>query len=460
MSITNVIQRDVAVSRLFQNQGEAQNRDSKSWRVGCGQPVQLGPTLAALFCDIQLEDGPDNTGGCRIVLFDDLDRIGHGENIALSQNNEIIGDPASGQARMAMKGGAWVWFVPEGARRADGSPHPHAGTGFGVGGILLLPVRKDLTLERSAFYNAEHRKIIYQFEFGRSGFRIASERQYCLDDLPVVPTVPITEQMLAVRARDVFRWRLSGPGLGAGVADGDGMLMPAMAVSARPGATGEKSSSIAAGVMRWEVSTDGVWQPVSFTPIAISVGEGGELGWEQTWMEPCLVRTPDGALLFSARPLFGANEHSIRLWRSMDGLAWQVVFDALEVRAESPVSINTALDGSPYFAFNPWSPDYATKAYTHGRRLLEIRPMRPDLHDWDEGLLVRSAPDSEYSKWFFDHPRSANIRLKDGKWRHVLTYRSFFCGEPAELDKTSLRYGVYLDVVESNGLEFGTWKFL
>ena len=455
MSITNVIQRDIAVERLFPNKGEVQNRDRKSWRVGCGHPVQIGPNLAAIFCGVQTENGPDSVDGMRIVLFDDLDRIGQGENIVLSQN-EIMGDLASGQARMAMKYGAWVWFVPEGARRADGSPHPHAGTGFGVETIHVFPVRKDLTWEEGALYHAETRTAIYQFEFGRSGFRIASERQYPSNDLPVVPTVPITQQMLAVRARDVFRWRLTGAGLGAGVADGDGMLMPAMAVSARPGSKGEKSASIAAGVMRWEVSTDGGWQPVSFTPIVISVGGGVE----QFWMEPCLVRTPDGALLFSARPLFGANEHTIRLWRSTDGLAWQVVFDALEARAESPVAINTALDGSPYFAFNPWRSEYAAKSYTHGRRWLEIRPMRPDLHGWDEGLLVRDAPDDGNSKWYFDHPLSANIRLKDGKWRHVLAYRSFFEGGHDDLDKTSLRYGVYLDVVESNGPEFVPWKFL
>ena len=457
MSITNVIQRDIAVERLFQDQGEAPNRDSKSWRVGGGQPVQIGPTLAALFCGVQLENGPDAVDGMRIVLFDDLDRIGHGENIALS-HNEIIGDPASGQARMAMKNGAWVCFVPEGARRADGSPHPHAGTGFGLETVLEFPVRKDLTWEQSDFNHAECRTAIYQFEFGRSGFRISSARQYRSDDLPVVPTVPITQQMLAAGSSDIFRWRLTGAGLGAGVADGDGMLMPAMAVIARPACKGEKSSSIAAGVMRWEVSTDGVWQPVSFTPIVISVGEGGE----QFWHEPSLVRMPDGALLFSARPRFGVYEHSIRLWRSTDGLAWQVVFDALEARAESPVTINTALDGSPYFAFNPWRPDYATRGYSCGRRRLEIRPMRPDLRDWDEGLLVRSAPDdgSVHSKWYFDHPMSANIRLKDGKWRHVLAYRSYCDGGHDDLDKTSLRYGAYLDVVESNGPEFVPWKFL
>ena len=421
--------------------------------------ILMAVLLPALFCDVQMENGPDSTGGSRVVLFDDLDRIGQGENIVLS-HNEIIGDPASGQARMAMKGSACVWFVPEGARRADGSPHPHAGTGFGLEFGCVFPVRKDLIWEGSALYNAENIRTLYQFEFGKSGFRIASERQYRSDDLPVVPSVPITQQMLAMRDRDFFRWRLTGAGLGAGLADGDGMLMPAMAVSARPASKGEKSSSVAAGVMRWEVSTDGVWQPVGFTPIVISVGEDGQSGFEQAWSESCLVRTPDGALLFSARPNFGANEHSIRLWRSTDGLAWQVVFDALEVRAESPVAINTALNGSPYFAFNPWRPDHASKAYIYGRLWLEIRPMRPDLHDWEEGLLVRSAPDSEYSKWFFDHPFSANIRLKDGKWRHVLTYRSFFCGDPAELDKTSLRYGSYLDVVESNGPEFVPWRFL
>ncbi len=458
MSITNVIQRDVAVERLLSNKGEVQNRDSKSWRVGGGQPVQIGPNLAALFCGVQKEGemgGPDSVDGTRIVLFDDLDRIGHGENISLS-HNEIIGDPASGQARMSMKNGPWVWFVPEGARRADGSPHPHAGTGFGLGTDLVFPVRKDLTWEQSDFNHAEERTAIYQFELGRSGFRIASAHQYRSDDLPVIPTVPITQQMLAAGTSDIFRWRLTGPGLGAGVADGDGMLMPAMAVIARPASKGGKSSCRAAGVMRWEVSTDGGWQPVSFTPIILSVGEGGE----QYWHEPCLVRMPDGALLFSARPRFGAYEHSIRLWRSTDALVWQVVFDALEVRAESPVTINTALDGSPYFAFNPWRSEYAAKSYTHGRRWLEIRPMRPDLHGWDEGLLVRDAPDDGNSKWFFDHPLSANIRLKDGKWRHVLAYRSFFCGDPAELDKTSLRYGAYLDVVESNGPEFVPWKFL
>ena len=456
MAIVKVARRQAALTRCVLGAGERAG-PYESWRYGNGRAIQVTPDAAALFCGVRPEKmgGPDYVDGSRVVLFDDLDRIADSESVPLA-SNEFFGDPKSGKARMAMKHGVWPWFVPAGARLADGAPHPWPGTGFGLQSVLEVPVDENLRWGKGALYkDAEKRTAVYQFRCGARGFEVVGVQEHKPEDMPVVPTHPITAQMeaVAVGDRERFRWRLADKGLGPGLPDGADMLMPAMAARVAP--EGDAPGRPAAGVMRWRCD-DGEWKPVHFTPIAVSVD-----GVEQYWHEPSLVRARDGALLFSARPRFGPYEHTVRLWRSEDGMAWQVVFDRLQARAESPVTINSAADGTPYFALNPWFSEYEGMPYTHGRRRMDIRPMRPDLSDWGEGLLVRRTETgrAERSRWLLDHPLSATIRLKDGVWRHVLAYRSLFSGAFDEMDEGSLSYGLYLDAIESDGPAIAPWRF-
>lgn len=456
MAINGVIRHPMRLDRCEPSSGKALDSYYRAWRLGTGKAFQVAPDLAGICCGMRPEGmgGPDYVDGASLILFRDLAAL-EGADIIPLANNDILGDPASGEACMVMKHGLWIWFVPAGARRADGSAHPHAGTGFGLQTLLEVPVGPDLRWRQGDLYNnVIRRTAIYAFEFNDQGFHIRDTRVCSRDDMPICPSHPITHQMLAVAVQDRerFRWRLSGAGLGPAIPDGDGMLMPAMAE--RPVAPGQSATNIAAGVMRWACE-QGRWRPVHFNPIAISVDEV-----EQFWHEPSLVRNPDGSLLFSARPRFGPYVNTIRLWHSTDTMIWRVMLDHNTARTESPVTINTALDGSPYFALNPWLPGYADKSYTYGRRRLDIVPLTPDFSGLRDGMTVREAPeDPQDGKWLLDHPLSATVRLKGGQWRHLLVYRAFFQGPLESLGKAGLQYGTYVDEIESDGPVRPAWRF-
>jgi hypothetical protein len=58
-----------------------------------------------------------------------------GQVVPISRNT-IVDDPAAGEKRVFVAFPEIGGFIPLGARRADGTPHPHAGTGFSLGRSL------------------------------------------------------------------------------------------------------------------------------------------------------------------------------------------------------------------------------------------------------------------------------------------------------------------------------------
>lgn len=455
MAINGIESRAV----LEQFELEPENFKSRFYRLryGTGKALQLAPGVAGLFCGTAPANfgGPDYTDGGRLVIFDDPDNLERAENVALCEN-EVIGDLDSGAARLAMRSNPWAWFVPAGARRADGTPHPGAGTGFGLGTVLEVAIAPGLKMDyQDLLHRSTRRTELYRFAWLDGTFRVTGVSRLKPDRMPEVPTALVTAQMKAVAGGDLsrLRWQLTGPGLGTGLPDGDDLLMPAMAK--RPGRDAEKYSRESAGVMRWRL-VDDCWAPVDFTPIAITAAPG-----EQYWHEPSLTRCPDGSLAFLARPRFGPYEHTIRAWRSTDGFAWEVVFDRLRARAESPVTINAAADGTVYLAFNPHRPDHEARAYGYGRRKLVLRPMSGDLRDWKEPVVAREegTGEPELTRWYLDHPIGSTVRLGDGRRRHLLCYRALFRGRAGELASETGRQGLCVAEVSSDGPASDPWNF-
>ena len=98
-----------------------------------GTPFQLSDTQAGMFCNIRRVSvyAGDLEMGSDLVIFDDIDGICAESAIALIRGGEMD-HPETGE-RMILSTYPFVGgFVPLGARRHDGTPHPHAGSGFAV----------------------------------------------------------------------------------------------------------------------------------------------------------------------------------------------------------------------------------------------------------------------------------------------------------------------------------------
>ena len=117
------------------------SREGNLLRYGVAIPMQVGPRMAALVTNIRLGAAPgiDFEAGSDVVLFDDLRQLG-GAKVVMLDRNETVTNPRNGQPCILTKGFPMGGFVPHGARRADGSPHPHAGTGFGIQSHMSFPM--------------------------------------------------------------------------------------------------------------------------------------------------------------------------------------------------------------------------------------------------------------------------------------------------------------------------------
>ena len=107
--------------------------------------------------------------------------------------------------------------------------------------------------------------------------------------------------------------------------------------------------------MRWNRDGD-KWHTVLFVPVTGNDGSS----------EPSLIRDVDGALLFSARGTDEKDENDIRVWRSADGgEVWAKCIHVSGVISEAPVTINQAVNGTPYIAADV----YQAYMYPRGSRL-------------------------------------------------------------------------------------------
>ena len=104
----------------------------ETWRYMLAYPFQVAPGVAAVHCNMKMCGGPgqDFEGGTDIVLFDRRDEMQPGRVIKVSRNHVEPNPNNDNKPCIVAKYPGTLGFVPFGAKRADGTPHPHAGTGF------------------------------------------------------------------------------------------------------------------------------------------------------------------------------------------------------------------------------------------------------------------------------------------------------------------------------------------
>ena len=400
----------------------------KVWRYGGGPIFQVGPRTAGFINGIQ-EDGTGNIDfgvGMDAILFDDLSKIGDAKPIPISRYEKGVHRDFGKTTTVIgiIVGG----FVPFGAKQADGLPYPNAGTGFGIGYVILYAVD-----ERGGFDYRETKKHsfqLFQFSYDGKDFLILGKEDVERNDL-----LPNSD------------WVFGGYSLNSAIPDGQDFLF---AMSA-----GKKSDDhddrAVAGVTRWRHGAKG-WRPISFTPVTRR---------NEIWSEPSLIRDMDGSLLMSARSdgsLGSRVAFDVAVWRSTDnGKSWKQVIYRRKCRSESPVSINQAADGTPFVAAN-------LPPLMRRRDILCYWPLNDSRTDLGELRIARDlrgefGPAPSGSWWRADHPTSAIVRLADGAWHGILVYRIVDNGEIEGSAKPAPQTGCYVEEVHSRGPATEVWKF-
>jgi hypothetical protein len=438
----------------------ASTPEGSTWRYGVGPTFQVAPRLAGMFCNIRMEYAPgtDFEAGNDVVLFGDLARLGSARALPVSRNHREP-NPNSrppGEASVMVK--YWIrgGFVPFGARRPDGSPHPHAGTGFGLCQAVSWPLddrRSEQTPglgSRRAFAGAESYQYLelQQYRYDGGEFRVLSTTRAAYGEL-------------------LEGWVLSNPAMRNAIAAGDDLLLGISGNAARV-QSASSSYGLGCGVSRWRRTGDG-WRPVSFVQVTDDRG----------WFEPSLIRDLDGTLLLSARGASPATMNSISVWRSKDEDAtWSQVIDLPGSISQAPVSLNQAADGTPYLVANPYEilsvprakvfplpRDPAGRPRLGGwlRENLYLWPLTLDRTGVEAPLRIRECrsefgPPPHGSTWNVDHPTGMTLQLADGRWRHLLTERILEYAELRGFGPTPAT-GLYVEEVVSAGEPLPTWRF-
>ena len=391
------------------------------WRYGLGFPLQISPTEVALLCNVRKE-GSGNIDfeiGTDVVVFDDLSNIKPDNAIGISRY-ETGRHPKTGHY-IVRKGPVLGGFVPVGAKLEDGTPHPYAGTGFGMCWAIKHNSDKEGRFDYRNY--TERYAMMFQFAYDGKIFKV-TEKQ------------PVDEATL------LSDWKLVGNFVTNAIPDGKDLLYVMIS----------RVNGIAvAGVTRWQYGAKG-WRPVSFTPVT---------GDSVTWSEPSLIREADGNLLFSARSSDRAIPtiaFDIGVWRSVDnGETWNQVLYEKNRRSRSPVSINCAADGTPFICAN-------TPPLRRVRDVLSIWPINETRTALECRMVACDAkkefgPAPSGSWWRIDHPNSAIVRLADEKWHSILTFRIVDNGEIEGSAHPAPETGCYVEEVFSKGTPIPTWNF-
>lgn len=430
----------------------------KLWLYQVALPFQVSSTQAAVFCNVReaLAQGVDFEVGNDVIVFGSLREFGTATPVAVNRNHvapnpnsQPAGKPAT-MVKYPIRGG----FIPLGAKRKDGTVHPHAGTGFGLSMVQAWKILVDgpPPYLQGSYRDAESYSYwdVQQFAFDGKSFRVTGIERVMLD------------QMLP-------GWVIPNGGLNNAIADGDDMLVAMVGKQPKgePAATRQTGS----GVMRMSRAS-GSWRPVAFTIVPRS----------ESLFEPSLIRDVDGALLFSGRGGRDPNrQYDVRIWRSTDnGRTWGNHFEVNGIIVP-PITLNQAADGTPYIAADqqdtiPGPQDPLTlKAKQAGqpqpvgknsRSTLAIWPFNAARNGLMAPLIVRDCrasfgPPNGGSSWTWraDHPSGMTVRLADGKWHHVLGVRIQDYREIKEAMPPTPHTGSYLHEVISAGPPHPVWQF-
>ena len=413
-------------------------------RYNCAFPIQLAPGRAALFAGLELVGGRslDYAAGVDLIPFDCLDDISTACAIAISRNERRV-NPHNGEPVVMQKFPMLGGFVPLDARLSSGESHPHAGTGFGVTVTHGVPVR---VLEAGHGYDGRwvhDRDVWRQFELCQLAYdgelvRVTRVEHFGFKDL--LPGVTLFNR-----------------GMANAVADGEDLLF---GMQGSEGALEDRqwATHVPSGVVRWRRGPDGAWRPVAYVPVTGDIHA----------FEPSLVRDVDGALLFTARQTGPeiTEKFTVFVWRSQDkGASWELVLERQRVRAESPVTINRAADGTVFIAANLLTCALSCgSALGYWREILTLWPLTEDRRDLGTPHLVRCGslewgPAGSDRGWNIDHAKAHVVQLADGEWHALICYRVMDRGETSLGLPPTPHTGCYVDEVLSAGPTAPPWDF-
>ncbi|MBL9214147.1 MAG: hypothetical protein JNG83_01595 [Opitutaceae bacterium] len=424
----------------------------ETWRYLIVYPFQVAPRLAGLSLNIKPSPGPgqDFPVGGDILLFDDLQRLEPAEAIPLFRNHDAPNPHADGKLAHMTKPPAQIGFVPWGARRADGRPHPHAGTGF----ALTSPIAQPVDDSEGTLHFPD--RIGRRSFTGSRSFRYLECYQLRYDGRTF--TGDAGKRFAAPPEVDGCLLRVGG--MGAAIPDGDDLLIGMQAQ--RIG-----SDRLGAGLARWR-RIDGEWRPVAFTLITP----------EDNSMEPTLVRDLDGSLLFLAR----APRHlgpPVRIWRQAGtGGPWELRINVNGITNSTPITLNQAADGTPYVLLNLRQPDFRlppdvpsdggiSRLEPKGRRGERSTICLLALNEARDGFctpLIVKDPLVDYgvpphgTVWAADHATGSVVQLADGQWHGVFGYRLLEWIENTHFAPPTPQTGCYLDEVISLGPPRPPWN--
>ncbi len=444
--------------------------EGEIWRYGLGFPFQVSSTHAAFVVNIhrKLARTEDFEAGADVVVFDDLRHLIPDNAVAVARNHRELNPKANEMAEMVKhipQGG----FVPFGAKSPDGTPHPHAGTGFGVGYAMAYAADHDELSKpyRGCFrgHEAHCYHELHQFKFDGIDFSITKTDR-----------VPIDELLPGCR--------LLCDGLRMAIPDGNDLLVAGsiQGESNDPDSAGKSVN----GMIRWQKGSQG-WRPILFK--AVTTDFSG--------MEPTLIRDRDDSLLFTVRPGYdSAEKHDILIWRSRDhGESWEKIIHARNVRYQSPISLNQAADGRPFIVCNQWISalmDYEGEfmdgsARTTCREVLTLYSLNEERNGLNSPHVVAfpryvygPPPSYDHSArpsckpaevttdpgaaikgrdWTCDHPSAMTVRLADGRWHSLLCYRLVAQAEVQGGILPTPYSGLRIEEVFSTGAPRPEWIF-
>lgn len=417
-------------------------------------PLQIGERQAACLVGRKFSGAgyTDFEDGCDLIVFDDLDDFGEKDPIPLVRNHEEdFTKPDGSTVRIVLvKYPPRVGFVPKGARRPDGSPHPHAGTGYGLNHVIAFEkldpsIPKDPV--RWAEFKERHKQEklrgewpfleyveLHQYAFDGERFQVTSKERREFDDL--LPP-----------------WRLGRhDGFTIAIPDGDDLLH-----TMYDGRSGN------AGVARWR-RVDGQWRPIDFnlvTDDACNENQGKRL---VRMLEPSVARSSDGSLWFTVRYAGTTKKNNqFRLWRSTDvGQNWTEVATLDDQHEPSPTTINRSRDGSLYLLAN--KPRDESSQNPRGKlRVSRIDERTPSVTEPALLLDAEQFPNPDPrspNEWWADHPVGTPVRLKDGLWRDLVGFRVTNSLEVHGAPELSMEAsGAYLKELNFDGADNPPWSF-
>ena len=442
--------------------------EEETWIYQLGLPFQADQDTGGYFINIRVAGvkGTDFENGSDVVLFDNITEVSSEGAVPITRNHREPNPNSKppNQEAIMVKYPVMGGFVPRGAKRPDSSPHPHAGTGFGINqavawrtefpgpppyGVNMFG-RNPHTSEFEDLSQTYQYKEVHQLSYDGGSFQVVETERLASEDL-------------------LSGWKLN-TGLMNAIPDGDDLIL-AMGGS-REGQVG------GSGMARWR-RVDGKWQVVSFVPVTGSDGS----------FESSLIRDLDGDLLFACRGGRGpatveASEshtagNDIRVWRSQDnGETWEKMIHVRGLISSAPITLNRAADGTPFIAANLYQvflegldrlkipKDSQGRPVLGGRsrHTLAIWPLNRERTGLKRPIVARElraefGPAPGETAWRVDHPCSMILRLADGKWHNVVAMRILEYGELTHMQMPTKYSGAYLEEVLSAGEPIATWSF-